>query len=63
MTAKSHRQSLSWRFYLDQRARSFRAALGDHEVAALGLLLVLHDLTYRANGVDDGRAGRVGHER
>ena len=47
---------------LDHLARALIAGRRDHQVATLIRLLVLDNLPDRAEGVDDGRARRIGHE-
>ena len=48
---------------LNHRARRSRGAFGNYQIATFGLAFSQHQLTDRADSVDDGRAGRVGHER
>ena len=60
MTARVLDQSL--RLDLNGNAVLARGARSDHQIAALGLRLSLHDLPDRAKGVDDRRACRVRRE-
>jgi hypothetical protein len=54
--------SALWLLNLNRGADLVRGAWRDYQIAPLVRLRGLHDLTDRADGVDDCRSRRVGHE-